>query len=175
MHATRALQKALHAAIARLDLRNARNLLFAVEALLSGRRLALMELARHFPGAERVQAPLKRFDRLLGNRAVQAVRERFYQEAVIWLLRAAQPVILVDWSELKSDGRWHLLRAALSARGRALTLYEEVHAEVHKNNPDVEAQFLRRLRSLLPTHSVPILITDAGFRVPWFRSVESLG
>lgn len=175
MHATRVLQKALHAAIARLDLRNARNLLFAVEALLSGRRLTLMELARHFPGAERVQAPLKRFDRLLGNRAVQAVRERFYQEAVIWLLRAAQPVILVDWSELKSDGRWHLLRAALSARGRALTLYEEVHAEVHKNNPDVEAQFLRRLRSLLPTHSVPILITDAGFRVPWFRSVESLG
>lgn len=70
MHATQVLQKALRAAIARLNRRNTRNLLFVVEALLIGRRLTLMELARHFPGAERVQAPPKRFDRLLGSRAL---------------------------------------------------------------------------------------------------------
>jgi len=33
-----------------------------------------MELARHWPGAEQVRAPLKRIDRLLGNRDVQAAR-----------------------------------------------------------------------------------------------------
>jgi hypothetical protein len=175
MHATKVLQKILSSVIARLDLRNTRNLLFAIEALLAGRRLTLMELARHFPGAERVDAPLKRFDRLLGNRSVQAVRASFYQEAATWLLRSAQPVILVDWSELKSDGQWHLLRAAISARGRALTLYEEVHPERCKCSPEVEAQFLRQLQALLPNHTHPILVADAGFRVPWFRAVEVLG
>jgi hypothetical protein len=175
MHASKVLQKILSSVIARLDLRNTRNLLFAVEALLTGRRLTLMELARHFPGAERVDAPLKRFDRLLSNRSVQAVRTSFYKGSAAWLLRSAQPVILVDWSELKSDGKWHLLRAAVSARGRALTLYEEVHPEMRKGSPEVEAQFLRRLQELLPNNTRPILVADAGFRVPWFRVVESLG
>lgn len=64
------LQKILSAVSAGLDVRNARNLFLAVEALLAGRRLTLTELARHFPGAERIHAPLKRFDRLLGNRAI---------------------------------------------------------------------------------------------------------
>lgn len=175
MHATKVLQNALCTAIARLDRRNARNLLLAVEALLAGRRLTQMELARHFPGAERVHAPLKRLDRLLGNRAVQGVRTRFYEESAAWLLRSAQPVILVDWSELKSDGKHHLLRAAVSAQGRALTLYEEIHVETHKNGPEAEAGFLRRLRACLPAGTRPILVTDAGFRVPWFRAIEALG
>ncbi len=175
MHAVKVLQKVLYAAIAQIDLRNARNLLLAVEALLVGRRLTLMELARHFPGAQRIHAPLKRLDRLLGNLAVQSVRSCFYQSAVAWLLRSPEPVLIVDWSELKADGKWHLLRAALTARGRSLTLYEEVHPHVYKNSPAVEAQFLSRLQALLPKGMHPILVTDAGFRVPWFRAVESLG
>ena len=105
MHATKVLQKILSGVIAHLDKRNARNLLFAVEALLVGRRLTLMELARHFPGAERIHAPLKRFDRLLGNHAVQALRASCYQSALLWLLRMPRPVLIVDWSEIKSDGR----------------------------------------------------------------------
>jgi len=175
MHATQVLQKIFRPVITRLDARNARNLLFAVEALLIGRRLTLMELARHFPGAERVRAPLKRLDRLLGNRDVQVRRSCFYRAAVAWLLRSKQPVLIVDWSELKSDGHFHLLRAAVAARGRTLTVYEEVHPEDRKNTPDVEAAFLARLHALLPPGACPILITDAGFRVPWFRAVESLG
>lgn len=45
MHATKVLQKILSAVIARLDVRHARNLFLAVEALLVGRRLTLTELA----------------------------------------------------------------------------------------------------------------------------------
>ena len=85
MHATQVLQKIFRPVITRLDARNARNLLFAVEALLIGRRLTLMELARHFPGAERVRAPLKRLDRLLGNRDVQVRRSCFYRASIICL------------------------------------------------------------------------------------------
>lgn len=175
MHATQVLQKILSPVIAQLDARNARNLLFAVEALLVGRRLTLTELARHFPGAERIHAPLKRFDRLLGNGAVQARRTACYQVALLWLLRMPRPVLIVDWSEVKSDGRWHLLRAAVVARGRTLTVYEEVHPTARLASPKVEAAFLGRLRALLPEGIRPVLVTDAGFRVPWFRTVEALG
>jgi hypothetical protein len=175
MHATQVLQKILSPVIARLDARNVRNLFFAVEALLVGRRLTLTELARHFPGAERIAAPLKRFDRLLGNRAVQALRTSCYQAALLWLLRMPRPVLIVDWSEVKSDGRWHLLRAAVVARGRTLTVYEEVHPTAKLGSPRVEAEFLERLKALLPTGVCPVLVTDAGFRVPWFRAVEALG
>jgi hypothetical protein len=175
MHATQVLQKILSPVIAQLDARNARNLFFAVEALLVGRRLTLTELARHFPGAERIHAPLKRFDRLLGNGAVQARRTACYQAALLWLLRMPRPVLIVDWSEVKSDGRWHLLRAAAVARGRTLTVYEEVHPTAKLASPKVEAAFLGRLQALLPTGARPVLVTDAGFRVPWFRTVEALG
>ena len=127
MHATKVLPKILSSVIARLDARNVRRLFFAVEALLAGWRLTLTALGRHFPGAERRAAPLKRFDRLLGNHAVQALRAAFYQAARLWLRRMPRPVLIVDWREVKSDGRWHLLRAAVVAKGRTLTVYEEVH------------------------------------------------
>jgi hypothetical protein len=42
MHATKVLQKILRTVIASIDARNARNLFFAVEALLAARRLTLM-------------------------------------------------------------------------------------------------------------------------------------
>lgn len=175
MHTIQVLQKILDPVTAQRDRRNAGNLCAGVAALLAGRRLTLMELARHFPGAERVRAPLKRLDRLIGNGAVQAARARFYQVAALWLLRASRPVLIVDWSELKTDGKWHLLRAGVAARGRTLTLYEEVHPESRKSSPRVEKAFLRRLKAMLPDGICPILVTDAGFRVPWFRAVEALG
>jgi hypothetical protein len=175
MHACAVLQRILRPVIARLDARNARNLFLAVEALVRGRRLTLMELARHWPGAERVRAPLKRLDRLLGNVAMQAARTDIYKTAIRSLLCGPRPVLIVDWSELKSDGRWHLLRAGLAAKGRTLTVYEEVHPEAKKHNRQVQTAFLRRLQKLLPPDAHPILVTDAGFRVPWFRAVEAMG
>jgi hypothetical protein len=176
MHAAVAIvQKILRPVSAQLDLRNARNVLLAVQALVRGRRLTLMELARHWPEAERVRGPLKRLDRLLGNTAVQALRARFYAVAAGWLVRSAQPVLIVDWSELKSDGRWHLLRAGIAVRGRTLTVYEEVHPKAKKNSRKVQAAFLKRLQALLPSEVCPIVITDAGFQNPWFRAVEALG
>jgi len=175
MHAVAILQRILLPVSTLLDVRNTRNLLFAVEALVHGRRLTLMELARHWPGAERIRAPLKRLDRLLGNRQLEALRARFYSVAMNWLLRVPQPVLIVDWSELKADGRWHLLRAGVAARGRTLTVYEEVHPEAKKNNAKVHAAFLKRLQGLLAPGVRPILITDAGFQNPWFRAVEAIG
>lgn len=175
MHASRVLQKWLASSLCVLDARNVRTLLQTVEACLAGRRLVMMELARHWPGAMKVAAPLKRLDRLLGNRSVHAARSRLYQAAIVPLLHMPEPVLVVDWSELKRDGRWHLLRAGVVLRGRTLTVYEEVHPQQHLNSRSVHTAFLRRLKALLPACARPIVVTDAGFTVPWFRQVDALG
>lgn len=175
MHACKVLQRIFDPVLSELDARLARNLLSCVDALLAGRRLTLIELARHWAGAERVSAPLKRVDRLLGNPRMQAARGKIYQVALAWLLRNPEPVIVVDWSELKADGRWHLLRAGLAVCGRTLTLYEEVHPENDKVSPAVEAAFLKRLSAWMPADIKPIIVTDAGFHVPWFRAVAQQG
>lgn len=176
MHAAVAiLQKIARPVSEQVDARNLRNLLLAAHALVSGRRLVLMELARHWPGAERVLGPLKRLDRLLGNARVSAERERFYRIAAAWLVRCEQPVLVVDWSDLKSDGRWALLRAGVVMRGRTMTVYEEVHPRSRCGNRRVHAGFVRRLHGLLPNTVRPIVLTDAGFKNPWFEAVQALG
>ena len=175
MHACSVLQKWLLPALPGLDARNARNLLAAVGACLAGRRLVMMELARHWPGAIKVAAPLKRLDRLLANARVHAERARVYRTVLRLVLHHRHPILVVDWSELKGDGRWHLLRAALVVRGRTLTAYEEVHPQRVLGAAGVHKAFLARLQALLPAHVEPIVVTDAGFKVPWFREVERLG
>ena len=41
--------------------------------------------------------------------------------------------------------------------------------------PKVHAAFLKELKRMLPAGCEPIVITDAGFRSPWFRAVEAIG
>lgn len=175
MHVGSVLQTAFASVLLRLDQRNVRTLIQAVCACLSGRQLSLMALARHWPGASQATAPLKRLDRWLSNRSVQAVRWAFYQAAANRLVRQRYPVVIVDWSELPRDGRWQLLRASIARKGRALTLYEEVHPQRRLGARRVHTHFLQRLHAILPAGCQPIVVTDAGFHTPWFRAVESLG
>jgi hypothetical protein len=175
MHASRVLQTCLAPVIAGMDPRRIRSLWLAVEALLAGRRLVLMDLARAYPGAEQVRAPLKRLDRLLGNRHLHGVVEHFYGGLARWLVRQPQPVILVDWSDLKADQSLHVLRAAVPVGGRALTLFEQIHPQQRLGSAAAERAFLRRLHALLPAGVRPIIVTDAGFRQRWFRDVRQFG
>lgn len=175
MHAVTVLQKCLSSVFSQMHAVRARVLLGAVAALLVGRRLILMDLARAWPGAERVRAPLKRLDRLLGNRHLAQERERFYAAMAHWLIRQPRPVIVIDWSDIKVDGSYHLLRAGIPVGGRTLTVLEAIYPERQKNSPRAERQFLRRLQASLPPGVKPIIVTDAGFRAPWFRAVTKLG
>lgn len=175
MHAIDILQKCFADVFVQMHAARVRVLVGAVEALISCRRLVLMDLARAWPGAQRVRAPLKKLDRLLSNAHLQQERTLLYGQIVRWLVRTDQPVIVVDWSTLKEDESWHLLRAGLAVQGRTLTLYEEVHPQCDSQSPRVHRAFLNRLQQLLPSSCRPIIITDAGFRCPWFLEVEKLG
>jgi Transposase DDE domain len=50
-----------------------------------------------------------------------------------------------------------------------------VHTLRSKEKPRTHRQFLQTLKTLLPPHCRPIVVTDAGFRTPWFKQVEALG
>ena len=41
--------------------------------------------------------------------------------------------------------------------------------------PKTHVEFLRRLQAVLPPGCRPILVTDAGFKTPWFQAVEAWG
>lgn len=167
-------QKVLHDALSFLHAYRRCGLLLAVEAAVHSRALTLIDLARSCPATPRVRTALKRLDRLLGNPGLHAARGRIYQAMVRTWLCHPTPLIVVDWSELKKDGRWCLLRAAIPVKGRSLTVLEEVHPRGQLGNGKVQRHFLRQLKALLPTQACPILITDAGFRSDWFAAVESL-
>lgn len=92
-----------------------------------------------------------------------------------WLLRSAQPVIVVDWSDLKPDKSWCLLRAAVPVGGRTLPVLDMVFAGAEAGSPAAEQRFLRGLKQVVPDTAKPILVTDAGFRRPWFRAVDAIG
>lgn len=175
MHASEVLQRCLSSAFSTMHALRARTLLLAVEALLTGRRLVLIDLARAWPGAERVRAPLKRLDRLLSNPCMHADREGLHAAMAPWLLRDPQPIIVIDWCRLKPDGHWHLLRAAVPVGGRTLTLLDMVFPARQQGTPQAEAQFLRRLAAMIPADIRPILVTDAGYRAPWCRAVAAMG
>lgn len=176
MHAAAAvLQKCLPGVFGAMHSIRARALIGAVRSLLTSRRLILMDMARAWPGAERIRAPLKCLDRLLSNRHLHAQREQIYGEMMRWLIRQPRPIILVDWSDLHEDCRWQLLRAAVPVGSRSITILEMVFPESMKGSPVAEKQLLRRLRALLPTSVTPIFVTDAGFRAPWFRAVARFG
>jgi hypothetical protein len=176
MHAAATvLQKCLSGVMSSMHVCRARALLGAVQCLLSCRRLILMDMARSWPGAQRVRAPLKRLDRLLSNSHLGKEREALYAEMMRWLIRHPNPLILIDWSDLHEDCRWQLLRASIPMSGRALTVLEMVFPESMKGSPSAEKKFLQRLRALLPEGIKPILVTDAGFRAPWLRLVAKLG
>jgi len=175
MRATEVAQKCLRDALGSMHALRSRVLLRAVEAMIHGSRLTLIDLARSWPDAERVRAPLKALDRLLGNRHLHIEREPVYKDMARWLVRNKQPTIAIDGSDLKADRSWHLLRAAIPVGGRSLPILDRVFPTGQQGSPKAEKQFLQRLAQVLPDDAHPILVTDAGFRGPWFRAVEAMG
>ncbi len=177
MHASEVLRKCIPDALSTLHTHTARVLLRGVDALVRGRRLVLMDLARSWPGAERVWAPLKALDRLLSNVRVARAREAIYAENARWLgsYCGPQPVVAVDWSTLKADEPQHLLRAGLAVGGRTLTIWEEVHPQEAVGSAQVHRRFLERLARMFPDGVQVYLLTDAGFGCPWFAAAEALG
>lgn len=176
MRATRLLDSYLRKQCQGIHKKRMEALLNSVDALLHGKKLTVTGLGRSIRSHAKVKHNIKRADRLIGNPYLNQDRIEVCRATARLLLgKHRQPVIIVDWSDLTADRSLLLLRASVAVGGCALTLYEESHPQRHDGNPNVHGRFLHRLKALLPPHCRPIIVTDAGFRTPWFRAVQMMG
>lgn len=177
-HANKIVREFVHKHLGLIHAARRGLLCAAVNAVVRGSLLSLSRIARAVMADGTHKAALKRIDRLIGN-------PRTAQEAQVVaaaLLRrwgqGTQPlVIAVDWSEVAPDGVFVELRAALTrpGMGRGLTIYQQVYPESKLNNARAERALLEQLHAWMPAGAHVIIVSDAGFRRPWFTHVERLG
>lgn len=146
----------------------------AVDALLIGKKLTLTGIARSSKGKAKERHAIRRTDRLLGNASLHKESKYVYKFLTAVLIKEVA-YILVDWACVNKKKDWYILRASLALKGRSLTIYQEVHPKKKINSPVVEKQFLKKLKETLPAKTKVIIITDAGFRTPWFKAVQAIG
>ncbi len=146
-----------------------------VHSLLRGSSATVTQMGRGLKSNAKEKHNIKRADRLLSNPRLHAEAMRIYTSMARTILEGlARPIILVDWSDLDASKRHFLLRATLAMNGRCLTLYEEVHEVTTKEKPKTHRQYLHRLATIVGPDCRPIIVTDAGFKTPWFREVLAL-
>lgn len=151
-------------------------LLVAAETLVRCCRLSVVGLGRGLNNNRKTKSNISRMDRLVGNSSLYTENLEV-QHALAQLILGGQtrPVLVVDWSSTSVVERYQVLRAAVPVGGRTLTIYEEVHPLKCYNTPQVHQRFLQHLSQILPQTCRPIIVTDAGFGIPWFKQVLALG
>lgn len=153
-------------------------LLTAVEAGVRHRRVSVTGLGRSLKSLSKTQTKhdIKRMDRLVGSSYLHRQRVEIYMSCARQLIGdQTHPLLLIDWSAVEGREIFQVLRAAIPMGGRALTIYEKTYPESEVGNANAHKELLCALNEILPSDCEPILVTDAGFRAPWFRAVESMG
>jgi hypothetical protein len=177
-HATKIVQNFIHKHLSLIHAARRELLCAAVCAVMGGHLLSLSRLARALMGQSTQKAALKRVDRLMGNQRIAQEAQVVGAALLRTLCRGAQPlVIAVDWSEVAPDAAFVELRAVATCMGmgRGLTIYQQIYPEKKLGNGRAERALLNTLHEWVPAGVPVIIITDAGFRRPWFIQVERLG
>lgn len=151
------------------------SLFAAIESTINGASLSVTGLGRNISNRALEKHRIKRVDRLCSNAHLQKEILPIYAQMCASLIgKTKHPIIHVDWSDMDDRKQHFLIRASLAAQGRSLTLFEEIHPLNRKEKPKTHRLFMERLKAMLPEDCKPIIVTDAGFRIPWFELVESL-
>lgn len=150
------------------------SLSISVDSVIHGASLSLTSIGRHNGSNHNKpeKHSIKRADRLIGNSTLHSNRISYYQTIATQFINDTSPLIIVDWSSVYNYN-FVMLRAAISISGRAITLYEEVYPNKKHGNHKAHVRFLANLERVLPVNCQPIICTDAGFKVPWFKAVEA--
>lgn len=175
MHATQILNTVIYQQCQMIHKTRWAACLALVGSCIEGKKLSVTGLGRSILNSVFEKHNIKRADRLIGNAHLHKERKWIHAALARKVIgRILKPVILIDWSPLSKDGTFHLLRASLPVGGRAITIHDEVHPEKLLHNRKVEKQFLTHLKDILPKQRRAIIVTDSGYRTPWFRAVLSL-
>lgn len=174
MRPIKVLQKQLDPSLGAVHQRRRDAVWRGVAGVVAGGKLWLSALGRWLPGSTSDKHRIKAADRLLGNKKLHSQITLFYQALAKRLIQRINcPVVVVDWTKL--DSKHYNLSAQLCFDGRALPLYNSVHPKSKLGNRRVQQRFLLNLAAIVPVGSKPIIITDAGFRSPWFDAVAAIG
>ena len=147
-----------------------------IHSLLTGNAASVTSMGRGIDSSAHEKHSIKRADRLCSNSHLLLESNCIYTAMCQLFGRiSSRPIILVDWSDLDEHNRHFLLRASLAFDGRSVTLYQEVHDLKTKEKPAIHKRFLSILKTMIGETVKPIIVTDAGFKVPWFRQVLDLG
>jgi hypothetical protein len=146
-----------------------------VESALETKKLTLTALGRGIKNTSQERSNIRKVDRLLGNKKILDKGIEIYQSICSWLFHGIErPLIIVDAVKLPSADLY-ALRASSPTGGRCHTVYELLYPKAKEGNPTLHRKFLKHLKEILPTGCRPIIVTDAGFHNPWFKSVLALG
>mgnify|MGYP001090081928 CR=1 FL=1 len=175
MSASLVCQTFLQKSLAGLHAYRRQALIDAVCALMTGGKLTLISIGRHLPRHTSMKHNIKRIDRLLGNPRLHNELFSVYCAAVHHLLRGmTRCVIAVDWSGCCSRD-FHTLRAALLYDGRAIPLFNYLVPEHRLGHPEEQTRFLAQPAQILGARQQVIIVTDAGFALPWITAVRAQG
>jgi hypothetical protein len=174
MHAVKLLHNLIKKSCVGIHSKRLNALFTVVMGLVTRGKLSVAGMGRSLNTQAKVKNKIKLVDRLVGNKKLHAERKTIYDAMARFVISTTQnPIIIVDWSSLPNIN-YYLLRAAVPAQGRSLTIYEEVHPAKKLGNHKVHKEFLTSISKMLPGECKPIIVTDAGFHSPFFRLVEKL-
>lgn len=175
MNAKQVLSKCLSFVTPLMHKTRRQSLFCAIVSSMNGGSLSITGLGRDIDSKAMEKHKIKRVDRLCSNEHLHRDITFIYTRMSCLLVgKMKQPIIHIDWSDLDDRKQHFLIRASLAAQGRSLTLYEEIHPLNRKEKPKTHLLFLTKLKTMLPHDCKPIIVTDAGFRIPWFKQILSL-
>lgn len=176
MHASKLLHTLLDKTCESIDKRLRRTLFESAEALTRCKQLSITSIGRSLNRSAFVKHNIKCIDRLFSNRSLHSKNHILYRSMTHLLLKKnLNPLIVIDWSGFTPCGAYHFLRASVTLHGRTLTLYDQVFPLSDCYKIKTHREFLKMLKSILPKDCCPIIVTDAGFRNPWFNLVKEMG
>lgn len=176
MHARTLLHKLFLESSSEIDKRIHKTVLDTSLTLVGCKKLSIASLGRFLLSKTTVKHNIKRMDRLFGNKTLNSKRVNYYKKiAKIIIGNNKRPIIIVDWSGLTKCGEYHFIRASIPVNGRALSIYDKTYLESEYSSHRSHIEFISELKKVLPKNCKPILVTDSGFRCPWFKLIRLSG
>lgn len=176
MHLQGLLHKLFDNAANFIDKRIHTLLLKSAETLPDSSHLSLTSIGRSLASATTVKHNIKRMDRLFSNKTLHKKNLIYFEIMAQYILNGnKQPLIIIDWSGLTPCGEFHMLSANICVGGRALPILTKTYRECEYGKQKTHKNFLLQLSLILPKDCRPIIVTDAGFRNPWFKLIKRLG
>lgn len=150
-----------------------KSLMSAVSGVLNGSDLSLTSLGRHMPKFIKPRSKIQEINYLLGNGHLHRERILIYKAINAWVIGHEKLLfIAIDWSSIVAHEQ-HLLRASIICKGRAVTVYEEIHPESDLGKREIHEVFLRNLKRTLPVDREVCILVDAGFRTDFYIQVQT--